>query len=388
MKEYEITKMFDGHEGVVQVTDCAYTTKSFYIKQKKLYEYLSSEEDKDFRKQPLKIRLQKYLDLDLTITYIHDKEIVHGDIKPENIMGLDKDNSRLVVIDFGKAFKADEPEQSGTIYFKSPDLIFSQRANTLLDDYWAFLMSIFVIEFNQPKMPFYEECRRLQNGAYSINKKITFFDEDRVKRAKQCMEFLGEGIEEVFKSKQDEYANHCGETAALKFKEFLKNVSRPDFFEIDALSEIIYNGLKDTIDLCEEHIESSKTISESQKHLLISGVNPINQQNINSESTKIETKEIQKEEQNQDEEPNGSIQLNEEEIDKIRSSKEFKKFKRTTQTTLEKTKKFSRAFDYNQLDSLLKDMKYIKDVKNLKDRNKLIESSQPICTKKEGLVMI
>ena len=52
---------------------------------------------------------------------LHDKSIVHGDIKPENIMMKNNDFSDLRIVDFGLANYVREDSSAGTSFYVAPE---------------------------------------------------------------------------------------------------------------------------------------------------------------------------------------------------------------------------------------------------------------------------
>lgn len=73
------------------------------------------------------------------LSYLAQKSIIHGDIKPENIMAntlVDREGSvswHITLIDFDCAFRAPGRHIGGTVGYQSPEQITSQEASCLAD---------------------------------------------------------------------------------------------------------------------------------------------------------------------------------------------------------------------------------------------------------------
>lgn len=93
----------------------------------------------------------------MVLSKIHSKSIIHGDIKPQNIL-YDTKSERLKVIDFGFSVCSccckKKPKKIVNKYFKAPELIFSSDDNYSTEiDIWAVGM-IFLSILTQ-KFPFF-----------------------------------------------------------------------------------------------------------------------------------------------------------------------------------------------------------------------------------------
>src|SRR5204862_1328370 len=85
-----------------------------YLQGQSLRERLSND-----GKLPLKAALQLAGQVFLALIHAHDKDIIHRDIKPDNIFLLNQSGVRLHlrVLDFGIAriYRRDDPEQHETL---------------------------------------------------------------------------------------------------------------------------------------------------------------------------------------------------------------------------------------------------------------------------------
>lgn len=75
------------------------------------------------------------------LAYIHSQELIHRDIKPQNIL-IDTSTNRVYLADFGSAKKIVENEQNVSYicsrYYRSPELIFGNTDYTNSIDIWSF----------------------------------------------------------------------------------------------------------------------------------------------------------------------------------------------------------------------------------------------------------
>ncbi|RHZ19301.1 hypothetical protein DYB37_003526 [Aphanomyces astaci] len=91
-------------------------------------------------------------DLAETLIALHAQRLVHGDVKPENILldSANDDSARMILIDFGLSFRASEGgchswDGSGTVAYAAPEVL-NQSANvTSAIDMWALGVVLFVV---------------------------------------------------------------------------------------------------------------------------------------------------------------------------------------------------------------------------------------------------
>lgn len=104
------------------------------------------------------------------IKHMHERNIIHLDIKPENIMCQTKKSSNVKLIDFGLATKLDPNEivkiSTGTAEFAAPEIVEREPVG-FYTDMWAvgvlayvllvFSNTLFMLFFNR-KLSFYFCC--------------------------------------------------------------------------------------------------------------------------------------------------------------------------------------------------------------------------------------
>lgn len=82
--------------------------------------------------------LEMFLKLAYTLKYVHEKSIIHSDIKPENIL-ISKTN-KVKLIDFGIAMKSYEKDKGfGTLKYMSPERLLKEEFDIRTDIYSYFL---------------------------------------------------------------------------------------------------------------------------------------------------------------------------------------------------------------------------------------------------------
>ena len=91
------------------------------------------------------------------ISYCHDNNVVHRDLKLENILFLNKnENSEIKIIDFGVSTILEKKENKikrlnskiGTVYYMSPEIL--KGSYTELCDIWACGVILYIMVFGYP----------------------------------------------------------------------------------------------------------------------------------------------------------------------------------------------------------------------------------------------
>lgn len=80
--------------------------------------------------------------------YLHDKDVIHGDVKGAN--ALVSSDTRLLLCDFGLAKPAGSVTSSslagkGSLRWQAPELMGQEPTKTFKSDVYAFAMTIFEV---------------------------------------------------------------------------------------------------------------------------------------------------------------------------------------------------------------------------------------------------
>ena len=132
-------------------------------------EYLTGGRLSDMIKTVYKSDKRKFSDLEAStivksilqgVAYIHDQDIMHRDLKPQNIVfGIKDDLSSLKIVDFGLSLKyciGDGVDQHcGTKVYMAPEIILKQHEYSKSVDIWAVGVIMYEV-LTGGKHPFYK----------------------------------------------------------------------------------------------------------------------------------------------------------------------------------------------------------------------------------------
>ena len=231
-REASSLKLID-HPNVVRYIDSGYDIDAFYL----AIQYIHAQSMLELynKKPPPSLLAREYmLQLLEVLTYLHNKNVVHQDIKPGNLLIGDT----LTLIDFGTSHKTDEhppgPEKVGTPGYQCPEL-FQRNISLGCDVFSAGATLFFLIIGTRPP-----------DSSWEINSNSNDSKREALLIAKNAMERdVALRYSNVIEMKQDLLKTQSGVTAPALF-------TKGRFFEIKTTSLI---GREHSLDI---HIEDSK----------------------------------------------------------------------------------------------------------------------------------
>lgn len=149
-RELMFLGLVNGKKIAPELFACLETKNNVYIFQELMYNDLEAEDVYEaLRGYSKGERLRMYGDLALKYQALHDLKITHQDIKPANIMALDKAVSELRIIDFGISYYLGEKVNGGTPTFNSFDKNKGSPRAIFYHDIYALAISLVILEENR-----------------------------------------------------------------------------------------------------------------------------------------------------------------------------------------------------------------------------------------------
>ena len=124
------------------------------------------------------------------INFLNDNNIVHGDIKPENIL-LTNDKKNIKICDFGFSKKINNKDKNllvrGSPLYMPPELL-NNNYNMFQSDIWALGMILYEMIFGYHPLKKCKDINDLKIEILELNKKINNHDINNID--KSCIELL------------------------------------------------------------------------------------------------------------------------------------------------------------------------------------------------------
>ena len=116
-----------------------------------------------------------FIQIHNAVKFIHSKNVIHRDLKPNNILFLDKEKTQIVLIDFGISGNCNgssrEVIKAGTLKYVPPEVISGEGYQSSPKiDIWAIGIILYLINFKE--FPFEGNDNEVMNKI--INQKIKF----------------------------------------------------------------------------------------------------------------------------------------------------------------------------------------------------------------------
>ena len=196
------------NKNIIKVYNYFMYKDNFYVVMKlgkggNLYEYLDTINKRLSEEESKKYFRQLYN----AILYIHNNNIVHGNLKPSNVIFLDEKKTRLAIIDFklsalsnGNSNEKIKPTNAPYI---SPEVILDDNINSMpCLDIWG--LGIILYEMICGKNPF--KGKNLDETVENIIHQNLGFPND-FKATKQCFNLIFALLQKDFKKRIDIYSS-------------------------------------------------------------------------------------------------------------------------------------------------------------------------------------
>ena len=139
------------HPNIIKIY-CYYTYENYlynvmeYAKGGELTQYINST--KDIPEEKIKSIFKQIYD---AVKYIHNKNIIHRDLKTNNVVFLDQEKTKVAIIDFGisSTFSGGDVLNAGTLKYLPPETFQENNKNSIKIDMWALGVILYILYFKK-----------------------------------------------------------------------------------------------------------------------------------------------------------------------------------------------------------------------------------------------
>ncbi|KAJ4940734.1 hypothetical protein JOQ06_027029 [Pogonophryne albipinna] len=182
LREYSLTGSLSCSPFIIKILDVLFETEDSYVFGQEyapagdLFDIIPPQAG--LPEEMVKRCMQQ---LGLALDFMHSKNLVHRDVKPENVLLFDRECRRIKLADFGMTRRVGSRVKrvSGTIPYTAPEVCRASRVEGFLVttslDVWAFGVLVFCMltgnfpwEAALPADAFYEEFRRWQKAGCPV----------------------------------------------------------------------------------------------------------------------------------------------------------------------------------------------------------------------------
>lgn len=137
------------HPNIIKIY-CYYTFENYlynvmeFAKGGELTQYINNT--KDIPEEKIKSIFKQIYD---AVRYIHNKNIIHRDLKTNNIVFLDEEKTQVAIIDFGisSTFSGGDVLKAGTLKYLPPEAFEGNVRNSIKIDMWALGVILYILYF-------------------------------------------------------------------------------------------------------------------------------------------------------------------------------------------------------------------------------------------------
>lgn len=137
------------HPNIIKIY-CYYTHENYlynvmeYAKGGELTQYINNT--KNIPEEKIKSIFKQIYE---AVKYIHNNNIIHRDLKTNNIVFLDEEKTHVAIIDFGisSTFSGGDVLKAGTLKYLPPEAFESNVRNSTQIDMWALGIILYILNF-------------------------------------------------------------------------------------------------------------------------------------------------------------------------------------------------------------------------------------------------